>query len=272
MMSNEVLWNSRRKLLSKHNLIHCITNPISMNDCANAVLALGGRPIMAQHPDEVKAITETSQALALNLGNFDDVRSKAMRISLHTARQHSIPVILDLVGVGCSKLRLAYAQTLIKECCPDVLKGNLSEIRAIAGKDSHALGIDVGDQDIESVNTSAAWIKQFANQCHCVILCSGKVDIISDGIHTYTVENGCEMMTLCTGTGCMLNVITASFLSVMHTLDACVLASSYFGVAAQLCNQTAKTPGTFHYQLFDWLYALQEDEFKRYAKISEVNV
>ena len=76
---------------------------------------------------------------------------------------------------------------------------------------AHALGIDVGDSDIERVEDSAIWIQEFAKQIGCCILCSGAVDIISDGIHTYKVENGCELLTLCTGTGCMLNVITATF-------------------------------------------------------------
>lgn len=272
MMKYEELWNSRKKLLWKHDLIHCITNPISMNDCANAVLALGAKPIMAQHPDEVEEITKQSKALALNLGNFDDIRKVAMWRSLSIANTHQIPVILDLVGVGCSSLRLSYAKKMIAECCPNVIKGNLSEIRAIAGKTSHAKGIDVGIADIESELKSATWIKAFAKQHHCVVLCSGKHDIISDGDRTYVVENGCEMMTLCTGTGCMLNVITASFLSVLPSLEASVMACSYFGVVAQQCHVHAKAPGSFHYQLFDWLYSLSEQDFMEHAKISEVTV
>ena len=79
----EKLWSLRKQLQHSHNLIHCITNPISMNDCANAVLALGAKPIMAQHPMECEQITACSKALALNLGNFDDSRAIAMKKSLH---------------------------------------------------------------------------------------------------------------------------------------------------------------------------------------------
>lgn len=87
----EKLWSLRKQLQHSHNLIHCITNPISMNDCANAVLALGAKPIMAQHPMECEQITACSKALALNLGNFDDSRAIAMKKSLHCANENGIP-------------------------------------------------------------------------------------------------------------------------------------------------------------------------------------
>lgn len=270
MNIQEELWQDKAKLHLTHNLIHCITNPISMNDCANAVLVLGGKPIMAQHPDEVAQITKTAKALALNLGNFDDIRNEAMIVSIKTANENHIPVVLDLVGVGCSDLRYKYAKSMMDAYHIDVIKGNLSEIRAMAGKPAHALGIDVGDSDIERVEDSAIWIQEFAKQIGCCILCSGAVDIISDGIHTYKVENGCELLTLCTGTGCMLNVITATFLSCMEPIKACMLACSFFGVVAEKCLKVTTMPGSFHYKLFDWLYALEKEEYLKYAKISEV--
>lgn len=272
MISYEDLWKGRVSLQQKHELIHCITNPISMNDCANAVLALGAKPIMAQHPKEVEEITKTAKALALNLGNFDDVRSEAMMLSSRVANAKKIPIILDLVGIGCSTLRLSFAHHLIRDVHPEVIKGNLSEIRAIAGKTSHAQGIDVGEQDLESVETSIRWIQTLAKRLHCTILCSGKVDIVSDGNQTYTIENGCDMLTRCTGTGCMLNVITAAFLSSMNPMEASLMASSYVGIVAEKCYETAKLPGTFHMQLFDWLYALTKDEYISSANIKEVTI
>ena len=97
---------ARASLKEKRPLIHCITNPISINDCANAILAVGGRPIMAEHPLEAEAITETAQALSLNLGNITDARMESMRLSGKQARSLPIPAVLDAVGVACSPLRL----------------------------------------------------------------------------------------------------------------------------------------------------------------------
>ena len=112
----EKLWSLRKQLQHSHNLIHCITNPISMNDCANAVLALGAKPIMAQHPMECEQITACSKALALNLGNFDDSRAIAMKKSLHCANENGIPVIVDMVG-GTGVFRLDYDVYHAAHCC-----------------------------------------------------------------------------------------------------------------------------------------------------------
>ena len=115
----------------KHPLIHCITNPISINQCANAILAIGARPIMAEHPSEVREITETSDALMLNLGNITDARMVSMKNALLAAKEKGIPAILDAVGIACSKLRRNYISELLEIGIPTVIKGNYSEIYAL---------------------------------------------------------------------------------------------------------------------------------------------
>ena len=126
-------------------LIHCITNHISIHDCANALLALGASPIMAEHPGEVAEITATSQALMVNLGNISDSRMEAIAAAGETARTHHIPCMIDLVGVGCSQLRRSFAHGFLLRAHPAVIKGNESEIRAICGVEHHARGIDNGE-------------------------------------------------------------------------------------------------------------------------------
>ena len=121
----------RGAVRERSSLIHCITNPISINQCANAILAVGGRPIMAEHPREVSEITATAGALMLNLGNITDVRMKAMRLSARTAAEHGTPILLDAVGVACSRLRRDYACGLMEAVTPAVIKGNYSEINAL---------------------------------------------------------------------------------------------------------------------------------------------
>ena len=103
-----------KQISDKNALIHCITNPISINDCANLVLAFGAKPIMAAHPQEVEEITKNAQALALNLGNFEDVRAQSMRLSARSAKEHGIPCILDMVGVACSAIRLQFAREIVE--------------------------------------------------------------------------------------------------------------------------------------------------------------
>ena len=137
----------RETIRIQEPLIHCITNPISIHDCANIILAAGGRPIMAEHQEEVAQITKTAKALALNLGNITDARMASMPVALKAASQAGIPVMLDLVGTACSSLRKEFAGSLLDLSMPSLLKGNMSELLAMAGEASHGIGIDAGVQD-----------------------------------------------------------------------------------------------------------------------------
>lgn len=269
-MREETSWTLKKKLLRKSNVIHYITNPIAMNDCANALLAIGAKPIMAQHPKECVQITSQSKALALNLGNFDDIRATSMQYSSAYARQHQIPIIIDVVGIGCSDIRLTYAQMIIKQYHPAIVKGNLSELKALAGKTSHACGIDVGIEDLEDVGQSSVWIKKLAETLSCVILCTGKSDIISDGKRVHLMHNGHEMMSRITGTGCMLTGMCAAYASIDEAYEAAIFATTLLNIAAEKSYTYAKTPGQFHIALFDWLYSLDEEEIRQMMKIEEV--
>lgn len=177
-------------------LIHCITNPISIHDCANIVLTTGARPIMAEHPGESAEITAASQALALNLGNITDARIESIANSGATAFTRNIPVILDLVGIGCSRLRREFALDFLKNRktgSPFILKGNMSEILALQKENPTVSGVDVSEQDLrlaESESEAAQRLQALAEEFQAVIFASGKTDIISDNRNTYFLYNG----------------------------------------------------------------------------------
>jgi len=138
-------------------LIHCITNPISINQCANAILAIGARPIMAEHPLEVREITASADALMLNLGNITDARMQSMKLSLSAAKEKGLPVLLDAVGIACSGLRRDYIAQLLETGVPTIIKGNYSEIYALHHAAYRSSGVDA-DAAIhaESVSSAAA--------------------------------------------------------------------------------------------------------------------
>ncbi len=213
---------------------------------------------MACHPEEVEDITLNSQALALNLGNFDDVRAESMIKSAKIALEHHIPCILDLVGVACSPLRMQYAKDLLLKAKPTVIKGNISECKAFYGLTSHAHGVDADILDVEDVYESAKWLMDLSRSTGCIVVCSGKTDIITDGEKTVCIRNGCEMMGCLTGTGCMLNVAIATFLACEDAFDACVDATCYYEVAAE--KTKADGPGTFHMYFMDEVYQLTEED------------
>jgi len=132
----------RSEIRKTHPLIHCITNPISINQCANTILAVGARPMCAEHPMEAAAVTSGSKAVMLNLGNITDVRMESMRISAKEAHKLGRRFVLDVCGAAGLENRRLYAQALIEEYVPTVIKGNYSEIKALRYPDYKSSGVD----------------------------------------------------------------------------------------------------------------------------------
>ncbi len=255
-------------------LIHCITNPISINDCANIVLAAGAKPIMAEHPDEVEEITALSQALAVNLGNITDVRIKSMMLSGKVAAISKIPSIIDVVGMGCSNLRLNYAKEYICKNKPYAIKGNMSEIKSLCNMDSHSVGIDAGNDDAINANTlvrNSEIVRELSLSTGAVVVATGKIDIISDGRKTYSIKNGIEIMSHITGTGCMLNVLIASYISSGRILEGVILGTAALGISGEL-SKDAKGTGSFKTALLDNLYTLTDKSIRESIKLEEVTI
>lgn len=262
----------RQSLKLNKPLIHCITNPISINDCANAVLAVGAKPIMAEHPLEVKEITLCAKALAVNLGNITDVRMESIMLSGKVAQENNIPCSIDLVGVACSKLRKDFAQKFIKECSPSVIKGNMTELIAICDERCSQGGVDALDSDMttdSNISANVSSLRKLSKSTGAVILASGKTDLVVSSEHSYAVSNGTPMLSQITGTGCMLNVLTASFISEGDILTGTLLATVYLGIAGELAD-TDEGCGTFRVRLHNALSTMSDKEFEEHIRIREV--
>jgi len=234
------------------------------------VLAIGAKPIMAEHPAEVADITAGAKALAVNLGNITDSRMKSMLISGRTAFEKRIPCVVDIVGVGCSRLRLDFAREFISACRPNVIKGNMSELKALCGMESGAKGIDVGENDVVSDDNlahSIEMLKALSSKTGSVVAATGAVDIITDGTDTCLVKNGCEMLPLITGTGCMLNALIASFISSKDILGGCVLAAALMGICGEL-SRDARGTASFKTELLDWIYCLTDSKFAEKIRLT----
>lgn len=252
----------------KSPLIHAITNPISINDCANITLAAGARPIMAAHPDEVGEITRKSDVLAINLGNITDVRMKSMKISCHTAAENNIPVVIDLVGTAASNLRLNFANELIDKFSFSIIKGNMSEIKSMLGMPSHSSGIDVGKEDeinTENIEASINIAKKLSVRSDSVVMITGKYDIVSDGKKTFIIKNGTPMLTKITGTGCMSGILAASYLPNTDPLTAAAFACLCMGIAGELADKNSNGPSSFRTAFLDAIYLMDCSKIAKYA-------
>ena len=261
---NEPISAMLHALREEAPLIHAITNPISITQCANAVLALGARPIMAEHPREVEEITATAAALLLNLGNITDVRMEAMRRAARSAGKTGVPVTLDAVGVACSRLRRDYAQQLLEDFPPAVLKGNYAEILALVRADYTASGVD-GDKALTPAAVSKAG-GELARRYGCIVLASGETDLVTDGTGVTAIHNGTSQLGWITGTGCMLGAVCACFLAAAVPLEAAKAACVTMGVAGELAA-TPKGNGTFLMNLIDQLSTLDGETIQANARM-----
>lgn len=259
----------RQTLKERQPLVHCITNPISINQCANAILAVGARPMMAEHPQEVREITETAGALMLNLGNITDARLTSMQISAQTAAQRGIPILLDAVGIACSKLRRDYVCEMLKTVMPTVIKGNYSEINALYHETYRSSGVDADAAlDARALDEVAVALSR---TYHTVILASGKVDIVTDGRKLIHVKNGTPQLSGITGTGCMLGALAAAYLSVQPDLSAAVTACVVLGACGQLA-ETDRGSGSFMVGLMDALSAGTDGEMEQLMDVEEIEI
>lgn len=237
--------------MTKKPLIHYITHPIVMTDCANAILAVGGSPIMAEHHEEIQVITAKSAALVLNLGNITDYRMAAMRLSGHVALEKRLPLVLDLTGLGISPLRKTFAKQLIADFSPNYIKGNVSELLALLDFPANANGVDTGDHHL-SVDQLEAF-KTYCQVHTCAIMVTGKVDVLIDDQQWLCIQNGSEKLTQVTGTGCMLAGLLGYFAAQTTGLEAAKQAVGLMTVASELADQATSGIGSFKVSLFDYM-------------------
>ena len=246
----------------KKPLVQCITNFVTVNDCANIILAAGGSPTMAEHPLEVEEAVEKVQALVCNMGAID--KAEAMILAGKQANRLGKPVILDPVGAGGTRLRRETVKRLLEEVHFTVIRGNASEIRYLAGQNTAGSGVDVSVTDeVTEENLSAAvdLAESLARQLGTIIAISGQIDIITDGSRTCILRNGCAAMAWITGSGCMLTALTGAFCGSWNdAFSAACAAMAVMGVCGELADARRIRNGTgnatFRNDLIDAVFNL----------------
>ena len=102
-------------LRARRPLVHCMTNYVTINDCANAALAIGASPIMADDPGEAAEITAHAAALVLNIGKLDPRTLEGMVLAGKEANRLGLPVVFDPVGAGVSTLGGQAVRRIVRE-------------------------------------------------------------------------------------------------------------------------------------------------------------
>lgn len=227
------------QVMEKIPLVHCITNYVTVNDCANILLASGASPIMADDANEVEDITTICNVLAINIGTLNTRTIESMLLAGKKANQVSHPIVLDPVGAGASKLRTETTKRLMEEVHFSVIRGNISEIKTIAIGAGSTKGVDASSADKVTEDTLTEvieFIKKLSKDVNSIIVVTGVIDIITDGEKTYLVRNGHSIMSKITGTGCMLTAMIAGFCGANpdNLLDATVTAVTMMGLCGEL--------------------------------------
>lgn len=249
-------------------LVQCITNFVTVNDCANIILAAGGSPTMASHPLEVEEAVCGVQALVCNMGAIDKVDS--MILAGKAANRLGIPVILDPVGAGGTQLRRDAVKRLLDEVHFAVIRGNASEIRYLAGQQSAGSGVDVSDVDEiteRNLESAVSMAVELAERLETVIAVSGKFDVISDGKESCVLNNGCATMARITGSGCMLTALIGAFCGGNRNyFSAACSAVAAMGICGEIAEEKRIRNGTgnatFRTDLIDAVFNLTEEQLE----------
>ena len=256
-------------------LIHNITNYVTVNDCANILLACGASPIMADDIDEVEEITALCGGLNINIGTLNHNSVQSMLAAGKKANELGRMTVLDPVGAGASKLRTETALRLIDEIKFDVIRGNISEIKTLASGAGagHTKGVDADISDKvteENLKEAVAFAEQFSRKTGAVIAVTGAIDIVACGTEACCIRNGHPMMSSITGTGCQLSAMTAAFITANR--DCVMEAAAAAVIAMGVCGETAfdrlgRLDGnaTYRNYIIDAVYRLTAEDLKRGA-------
>lgn len=261
-------------------LVHCITNYVTVNDCANAVLACGASPIMSDEPEDVEDIVSACSALVLNIGTLNECSVQAMRIAGRRARELGRPIVLDPVGAGASRLRTNVAAELVEGLGVSVIRCNMSEAKAIAGVGGAPHGVDaLTDDAVDEGGLAAAadFARSLSAKTGAIVAITGAIDIAADAERAFAVMGGSPMMGRITGAGCMLSCVCGAYAGAASAssalLEHVVACVAQFGVAGEIAASRMSPQdgnGSFRAYLLDALFNMDARTVESYARVQEV--
>lgn len=237
-------------------LTHCMTNDVVQSFTANTLLALGASPAMVIEPEEASQFAAIAQALLINVGTLTQARATAMRAAIEQAQQVKTPWTLDPVAVGALDFRRRFCLDILA-LSPAAIRGNASEILALAGMNAGGRGVDTTDTALAAIPAA----QTLARQVGTIVAVTGEVDYVTDGQRTVGIHGGDPLMTRVVGTGCALSAVVAASCALPgDRLDNVASACSWMKQAGQIATQQSTGPGSFVPAFLDALYNLNPQE------------
>lgn len=253
---------SLENLRQQKPLVHCITNYVTVNDVANALLAVGASPIMADAPEEVAEVVAHCQGLDINIGTLHADSVRAMKVAGQAAMKRGLATVLDPVGVGVSQFRQQAAQGLMQAMHFTAIRGNASELGVLFGLQTTPHGVDVAPCDVigeENLAQGINFVKAFAKKYNTLAVMTGAIDLVADARTCYVIRNGRPEMGKVTGTGCQLSGILTAFLAAnpKQKLEAAASAVCMMGLAGELAYKSEQGNATYRTHIIDALCQMQ---------------
>ena len=240
-------------------LVQCITNYVAMNIAANTLLAVGASPAMVHTPEESGEFASLSSALTINMGTPSPTWVQGMVEAASVARERSIPWVLDPVAHFATGYRREVVATLLG-LSPTVIRGNASEILALAGSASQGQGVDSGDA-VEDAERAG---RVLAKRQGAVIAITGEVDYVTDGDRQVRIRGGSSWMPRVTAMGCSLTAVVGALVAAStEPFDGTVAALEIFGVCGASAHRNAKGPGSFQVAFLDALASIEPTELAK---------
>lgn len=269
--SGEKIAEIYEKIQQKRPVIHCITNAVTVNDCANILLAAGASPTMAHHPQEVEEITAGTAALVCNFGAITEYDA----MERAGARAHSCghPVVIDPVGVSGSTYRRNKCMEFMENIHPTCIRGNYSEIQALLQNSGTITGVDAAQTAFSDADEAVfvQHMKQYARQKDTIMIASGATDLITDGARVYRCSNGDPLMAKITGSGCMSSVMLGAFLGVEPSVESAAACCGFMGIAGELATERTKQQKrgtmTFRNELIDAVSLMTAEQLIQKSRV-----
>jgi hydroxyethylthiazole kinase len=240
-------------------LVHCLTNTVVQTITANALLAIGAAPAMVDEPAEAGEFAAVASAVLVNVGTVQQRTAEAMRLAARAATEAGTPWVLDPVAVGGLTFRTELAVELV-ELRPTVVRGNASEVMALAGTGKGGRGVDSTATPEDALEAAG----ELARRTRGVVAVSGPVDVVTDGERVVRIGGGSPLLTRTTGAGCALGAVVAAYVAAAaDPLSGTVTAHAHVALAAETAAELADGPGTFAIRWLDALDAVHGDALLR---------
>ncbi|MGE4192337.1 MAG: hydroxyethylthiazole kinase [Pseudodesulfovibrio sp.] len=249
------VWEDIRAVRDTAPLVVNITNYVVTNNTANALLALGASPAMSHVVEDLPGLVRLSGALVVNLGTLAPDYVEGMRVAMALANEMGLPIVLDPVAAGVNELRTDLAREFLAQYRPAILRGNASEIMAVAGEDGQAKGVDTSMGVDEAGNAA----RMLSDTYGCAVLVSGETDLVVGGGREARLAGGSSMMPRVTGLGCTCTALAGAFAAVRKDFfQAAVSTAAAMNIAGEMAAERSPGPGSLQMHLLDALYLLDE--------------